>query len=181
MDGLVHSLSWCLRWEDYYQPARTRSSRVSKIGHLHDSLPISYFKSIGYLKSPISDGFKTPPNFRWNFSPLNPIQSPFNHHEITIQSPLNPIQPPLNHHSTTIQPPFLQVPPGFYDPNSGDVLVNGLPLRHLPVRSWRRMLGYVGQHPVLFATSALENIKACWTRGIHFKSMEKFSYSMEKP
>jgi len=49
--------------------------------------------------------------------------------------------------------------PGFYDPNFGEVLVNGVPLRHLPVRTWRRMLGYVGQHPVLFATSALENIK----------------------
>lgn len=57
--------------------------------------------------------------------------------------------------STTIQ--LLE---RFYDPNFGEVLVNGVPLRHLPVRTWRRMLGYVGQHPVLFATSALENIKA---------------------
>ena len=55
---------------------------------------------------------------------------------------------------------FSTFPPGFYDPNFGEVLVNGVPLRQLPVRCWRRMLGYVGQHPVLFATSALENIKA---------------------
>lgn len=55
---------------------------------------------------------------------------------------------------------FSQLSLGFYDPKHGEVLVNGLPLRHLPVRSWRKMLGYVGQQPVLFATSAMENIKA---------------------
>eukprot|EP00913_Durusdinium_trenchii_P018726 g17596.t1 len=48
----------------------------------------------------------------------------------------------------------------FYDPKSGEIVINGTPLQRLPVRSWRRMLGYVGQHPVLFATSAMENIKA---------------------
>ncbi|CAJ1399824.1 unnamed protein product [Effrenium voratum] len=57
--------------------------------------------------------------------------------------------------STTIQ--MLE---RFYDPIQGEIMVNGRPLRSWPVRSWRQKLGYVGQHPVLFATSAMENIKA---------------------
>lgn len=47
----------------------------------------------------------------------------------------------------------------FYDPLEGDVLVNGLSLRSLPVNVWRRKIGFVGQEPVLFATSILNNIK----------------------
>eukprot|EP00931_Biecheleriopsis_adriatica_P018589 TRINITY_DN12982_c0_g1_i1.p1 TRINITY_DN12982_c0_g1~~TRINITY_DN12982_c0_g1_i1.p1 ORF type:complete len:1317 (-),score=261.77 TRINITY_DN12982_c0_g1_i1:100-3759(-) len=48
----------------------------------------------------------------------------------------------------------------FYDPDAGEVLVNGLPLARLPAKAWRRQVGYVGQEPVLFAESALSNIKA---------------------
>eukprot|EP00930_Biecheleria_cincta_P069480 TRINITY_DN57216_c0_g1_i1.p1 TRINITY_DN57216_c0_g1~~TRINITY_DN57216_c0_g1_i1.p1 ORF type:complete len:1354 (+),score=213.13 TRINITY_DN57216_c0_g1_i1:66-4064(+) len=48
----------------------------------------------------------------------------------------------------------------YYDPCNGEILVNGLPLHTLPVRAWRRQIGYVGQEPVLFATSVMENLKA---------------------
>jgi len=48
----------------------------------------------------------------------------------------------------------------FYDPASGAVLVNGVDLKTLPLTEWRRPAGYVGQEPVLFATTILVNIKS---------------------
>lgn len=57
--------------------------------------------------------------------------------------------------STTIQ--LLE---RFYDPRGGEVLVNGIQLCKVPVKAWRQLIGYVGQEPVLFATSAMKNIKA---------------------
>mmetsp|Transcript_116926 Transcript_116926/g.376134 ORF Transcript_116926/g.376134 Transcript_116926/m.376134 type:complete len:1290 (+) Transcript_116926:36-3905(+) len=47
----------------------------------------------------------------------------------------------------------------FYDPMSGVVTVNGVDLKMLPLGAWRRFVGYVGQEPVLFATTIFENIK----------------------
>eukprot|EP00930_Biecheleria_cincta_P069207 TRINITY_DN56980_c0_g1_i1.p1 TRINITY_DN56980_c0_g1~~TRINITY_DN56980_c0_g1_i1.p1 ORF type:complete len:1319 (+),score=303.48 TRINITY_DN56980_c0_g1_i1:81-4037(+) len=46
----------------------------------------------------------------------------------------------------------------FYDPCEGAVLVNGEDLRNFSVPSYRQQIGYVGQEPVLFATSIRENI-----------------------
>lgn len=56
--------------------------------------------------------------------------------------------------STTIQ--LLE---RFYDPEAGEILINGIPLFQLPVKSWRKLIGYVGQEPVLFATSAMNNLR----------------------
>lgn len=47
----------------------------------------------------------------------------------------------------------------FYDPAQGQVLVNGEDARSFSVRSLRKSIAYVGQEPVLFATSIEENIK----------------------
>jgi len=57
--------------------------------------------------------------------------------------------------STTIQ--LLE---RFYDPVAGEVLVNGINLSQVPVKAWRKLIGYVGQEPVLFATSVMSNLKA---------------------
>ena len=57
--------------------------------------------------------------------------------------------------STTIQ--LLE---RFYDPSAGEVLVNGTPLSRVPTKAWRKLVGYVGQEPVLFATSIMRNLKA---------------------
>ena len=45
-------------------------------------------------------------------------------------------------------------------PQPQKVLVNGIHLCKVPVKAWRQLIGYVGQEPVLFATSAMKNIKA---------------------
>jgi ABC-type multidrug transport system fused ATPase/permease subunit len=46
----------------------------------------------------------------------------------------------------------------FYDPTSGQVLVNGQNIQSLSIDSLRKCIGYVGQEPVLFATSIQDNI-----------------------
>ncbi len=46
----------------------------------------------------------------------------------------------------------------FYDPDSGDILLDGVPLRTLNPRWLRAQLGYVGQEPVLFTGSVASNI-----------------------
>uniref|UniRef100_A0A7S4QNS6 Bile salt export pump n=1 Tax=Alexandrium monilatum TaxID=311494 RepID=A0A7S4QNS6_9DINO len=51
----------------------------------------------------------------------------------------------------------------FYDPQSGQVFIGEgsgkVALDSLNIRWWRRQVGYVGQEPVLFNTTVLENVK----------------------
>lgn len=46
----------------------------------------------------------------------------------------------------------------FYDPQLGQVLLDGMPLQTLNVRWLRQQMGLVGQEPVLFAASIADNI-----------------------
>ncbi|OMO66045.1 hypothetical protein COLO4_30822 [Corchorus olitorius] len=46
----------------------------------------------------------------------------------------------------------------FYDPEKGTVTLDGYDLRTLQVKWLRRQIGMVGQEPVLFGTSILENV-----------------------
>ncbi|XP_058079550.1 ABC transporter B family member 19-like [Magnolia sinica] len=46
----------------------------------------------------------------------------------------------------------------FYDPNKGTVFLDGRDIRTLQVKWLRDQIGMVGQEPVLFATSILENV-----------------------
>lgn len=46
----------------------------------------------------------------------------------------------------------------FYDPNQGQVLVDGVDIKTLQLRWLRRQVGLVSQEPVLFGTSIKENI-----------------------
>ncbi|MFG1377501.1 thiol reductant ABC exporter subunit CydD [Xanthobacter autotrophicus] len=47
---------------------------------------------------------------------------------------------------------------GFVKPTAGRVLVNGVPLADLDLAAWRRRIGYVPQHPRLFAGTLAANI-----------------------
>ncbi|HEY0570697.1 MAG TPA: ABC transporter transmembrane domain-containing protein [Enterovirga sp.] len=47
----------------------------------------------------------------------------------------------------------------FYDPQHGDILVDGVPLRELDPRELRRRIALVPQEPVTFAASVAENIR----------------------
>jgi len=46
----------------------------------------------------------------------------------------------------------------FYDPSAGRVLVNGEDMKNFKISALRRCIGYVGQEPVLFASSIRHNI-----------------------
>lgn len=52
----------------------------------------------------------------------------------------------------------LQLIMRFYDPDEGRVLLDGHDLRTLDLIWLRQQIGYVGQEPVLFATSIKENL-----------------------
>jgi ATP-binding cassette subfamily B (MDR/TAP) protein 1 len=51
----------------------------------------------------------------------------------------------------------------FYDPQEGAIYIgsgnNRLPLNSVNIRWWRRQVGFVGQEPILFGGSVLENVK----------------------
>ena len=46
----------------------------------------------------------------------------------------------------------------FYDPNAGQVLVDGKDLKSINLRFYRQQIGYVGQEPVLFNTTIKKNL-----------------------
>ncbi len=47
---------------------------------------------------------------------------------------------------------------GFYEPDKGEVLIDGVPLRDLDIPQWRRMVGYVSQDLNLLHDTVLNNI-----------------------
>jgi ATP-binding cassette subfamily C protein CydC len=46
-----------------------------------------------------------------------------------------------------------------WDPDRGQILIDGADLRHLPIQGHRRRLGVVGQNPFLFAGTVAENLR----------------------
>lgn len=46
----------------------------------------------------------------------------------------------------------------FYDPDEGKITLDGIDLRDLDLKWLRQQIGYVGQEPVLFATTIRENL-----------------------
>ncbi len=53
---------------------------------------------------------------------------------------------------------IIQLIERFYDPEEGQVLIDGRDLRALNLREVRQKIGYVGQEPVLFNMSIKENL-----------------------
>lgn len=47
----------------------------------------------------------------------------------------------------------------FYQPEEGEILVDGNPIQSLDLRGFRQIVGYVSQEPVLFNTTIKENLR----------------------
>jgi ATP-binding cassette subfamily C protein len=47
---------------------------------------------------------------------------------------------------------------GLYRPDRGDVLLDGVPLDEIDLRSWRRLIGYVPQELILLHDSVYANV-----------------------
>jgi ABC-type branched-subunit amino acid transport system ATPase component len=47
----------------------------------------------------------------------------------------------------------------FYEPSSGQILIDNVPLASFNVSEWRSQIGYVGQEPVLFDLTLEENLR----------------------
>jgi len=54
---------------------------------------------------------------------------------------------------------LIQLLARFYEPQEGDILIDGIPLRTIRRASWRRQLAVVLQDPFLFAGTVRENIR----------------------
>jgi ABC-type multidrug transport system fused ATPase/permease subunit len=54
---------------------------------------------------------------------------------------------------------FVKLAARFYDPTSGTVAVDGIPLTEMAMTPFRRQLGYVPQEPFLFSGTVLSNIR----------------------
>ena len=53
---------------------------------------------------------------------------------------------------------ILQLIMRFYDPDEGEITLDGVNLKNIDIQWLRSQIGYVGQEPVLFATSIRQNL-----------------------
>ena len=94
--------------------------------------------------------------------------------DLSFHYPSRPMQSALSHLNLEVQPGetiALVGPSGagkssvfqlllrFYDPQSGQIELDGVPIRQLSLDALRERIGIVPQDSVIFSTSALENIR----------------------
>ncbi|MCW5653562.1 ABC transporter transmembrane domain-containing protein [Hydrogenophaga sp.] len=114
-------------------------------------------------------------------SPAQPLQasapqggSALAFEDVTFHYPSRPAQAALSGFSLAVQPGrtvALVGPSGagkstvfglllrYYDPAQGRILLDGVPIQRLALQALRERIGIVPQDPVIFSTSALENIR----------------------
>lgn len=114
-------------------------------------------------------------------SPARPVQAPWPaggsalvFEEVRFHYPSRPAQPALQDFALTVQPGqtvALVGPSGagkstvfglllrWYDPAAGQIVLDGVPIQQMDLQALRARIGTVPQDPVIFSTSALENIR----------------------
>ncbi|GAB1220427.1 hypothetical protein ENUP19_0053G0022 [Entamoeba nuttalli] len=63
----------------------------------------------------------------------------------------------------------------FYDPTNGEVLLDGYNIKELNVKFIRNQIGLVGQEPVLFAGSVIDNIKRGVPEGVEVSNEQIYA------
>ena len=114
-------------------------------------------------------------------SPARPVQAPWpaggsalSFEGVRFHYPSRPAQPALQDFSLTVRPGqtvALVGPSGagkstvfglllrWYDPAAGQIVLDGVPIQQMDLQALRARIGTVPQDPVIFSSSALENIR----------------------
>ena len=105
--------------------------------------------------------------------PLGEIRGKIEFKNVTFRYPTRPEQKVLDNFSAVFEEgrttaivgasgsgksTIVQLIERFYDPEAGEITLDGKEIRSLHLRELRRKIGYVGQEPVLFNSSIKENI-----------------------
>ena len=103
-----------------------------------------------------------------------PVRGQITFRDVVFRYPARPTISALDGVSLTVQPgqtvalvgpsgagktTILQLLMRFYDPQAGEVTLDGIPLRDMDRTAFRRHIALVPQDPVIFAATALENIR----------------------
>ena len=103
-----------------------------------------------------------------------PVRGQITFRDVVFRYPARPTISALDGVSLTVQPgqtvalvgpsgagktTILQLLMRFYDPQAGEVTLDGIPLRDMDRTAFRRHIALVPQDPVIFAASAQENIR----------------------
>ena len=104
----------------------------------------------------------------------NPVQGTLRFDAVSFSYPARPNHAALGGFSLSVAPgekvalvgpsgsgktTVFQLLQRFYDPCDGAVLLDGFDLRHLDPVHFRQSMGFVSQEPVVFSSSALDNIR----------------------